>query len=98
MRDRSSALLDIPVAAIEPNQHQPRTSFDEETLVALTASIREVGVLQPILVREMAEGRYELVAGERRWRAAKRAGLQSIPAIVRTVSDLGRVEQALIEN
>lgn len=98
MGDRNSALLDIPVSAIEPNQHQPRTSFDEETLVALTASIREVGVLQPILVRELPDGRYELVAGERRWRAAKRAGLQSIPAIVRSVSDLGRVEQALIEN
>jgi ParB family chromosome partitioning protein len=96
--DRSSALLDIPVTAIEANQQQPRTSFDEETLGALTASIREVGLLQPVLVRESGEGRYELIAGERRWRAAKRAGLQVIPAIVRTVSDRARVEQALIEN
>ncbi len=96
--DRNSALLDIPVAAIEPNQHQPRQVFDEESLAALTASIREVGVLQPVLVREKGEDRYELIAGERRWRAAKRAGLQSIPAILRTVSDLGRVEHALIEN
>ena len=98
MGDRSTALLDVPVASIEPNEHQPRTAFDEETLASLTASIREVGVLQPILVRELEDGRYELIAGERRWRAAKRAGLQVIPAIVRTVSDLGRVEQALIEN
>ncbi|MDA8046553.1 MAG: ParB/RepB/Spo0J family partition protein [Actinomycetota bacterium] len=98
MGDRTSALLDIPVSAIEPNQHQPRTAFDEESLISLTASIREVGLLQPVLVREIGEGRYELVAGERRWRAAKRAGLQSLPAIVRTVSDMGRVEQALVEN
>ncbi len=98
MGDRSSALIDVPVAAIEPNQHQPRTGFDEETLASLTASIREVGVLQPVLVREVEDGRYELIAGERRWRAAKRAGLQVIPAIVKSVSDLGRVEQALIEN
>lgn len=96
--DRSSALLDIPVAAIEPNQHQPRQVFDEEALAALTSSIREVGVLQPVLVRENGEDRYELIAGERRWRAAKRAGLQTIPAILRTVSDLARVEHALIEN
>ena len=98
MGDRSTALLDIPVASIEPNQHQPRSVFDEESLASLTASIREVGVLQPVLVRETEDGRYELIAGERRWRAAKRAGLQALPAIVRTVSDLGRVEQALIEN
>ena len=98
MGDRSSALLDIPVNTVQPNEHQPRTSFDEETLASLTASIREVGVLQPVLVREVEEGRYELIAGERRWRAAKRAGLQVIPAIVRSVTDVGRVEQALIEN
>ena len=98
MGDRTSALVDIPVSAVEPNPHQPRSSFDEETLQSLTASVREVGVLQPVLVREMEGGRYELIAGERRWRAAKRAGLQVVPAIVRTVSDLGRVEHALIEN
>ena len=98
MGDRNSALLDIPVSAVEPNEHQPRAAFDEESLAALTASVREVGILQPVLVREVGEDRYELIAGERRWRAAKRAGLPTIPAIVRTVSDLGRVEQALIEN
>jgi ParB family chromosome partitioning protein len=91
-------LLDIPVAAIRPNTHQPRVSFDEEALASLTASIREVGVLQPILVRPTSEGEYELIAGERRWRAAKRAGMPTIPAIVRDVSDPHSVQQALIEN
>jgi ParB family transcriptional regulator, chromosome partitioning protein len=96
--DKSSALMDIPVAAVRPNAHQPRVSFDEEALASLTASIREVGVLQPILVRQVAEGEYELVAGERRWRAARRAGMPTIPAIVRDASDLNSVQQALIEN
>jgi ParB family chromosome partitioning protein len=96
--DKSSALLDIPVVAIRANPHQPRTSFDEEGLASLTASIREVGVLQPVLVRAVADSVYELIAGERRWRAAKRAGLPTIPAIVRDASDLHSVEQALVEN
>lgn len=98
MGDKSSALLEIPVVSIRANTHQPRSNFDEETLAALTASVREVGILQPVLVRTVGEGSYELVAGERRWRAAKRAGLQTIPAIVRDVSDLQSVEQALVEN
>jgi ParB family chromosome partitioning protein len=96
--DRSSALLDIPVTAIRPNSHQPRVSFDEEALASLTASVREVGVLQPILVRAISDGEYELVAGERRWRAARRAGMSTIPAIVRDVSEVHSVQQALIEN
>jgi ParB family transcriptional regulator, chromosome partitioning protein len=96
--DKSSALLDIPVVAIRANPHQPRTSFDEEGLASLTASIREVGILQPVLVRAVADSVYELIAGERRWRAAKRAGLPTIPAIVRDASDLHSVEQALVEN
>jgi ParB family transcriptional regulator, chromosome partitioning protein len=96
--DRSSALLEIPVVAIRANPHQPRTSFDEEGLASLTASVREVGVLQPVLVRAEAGDTYQLIAGERRWRAAKRAGLPTIPAIVRTSSDLQSVEQALVEN
>jgi ParB family chromosome partitioning protein len=90
--------LDVPVVAIRANPHQPRTSFDEESLAALTASVREAGVLQPVLVRQTGEGAYELIAGERRWRAAKRAGLPTIPAIIKDVSEHGRVEQALIEN
>ena len=96
--DGEVALRDIPVTAIEPNPGQPRTQFDEESLGELTASIRELGVLQPILVREVAAGTFQLIAGERRWRAARRAGLATIPAIVRTTDDRGLVEQALVEN
>ena len=96
--DRSSALLDIPVASIKPNPHQPRGHFDEESLASLAASIRELGVLQPILVRQVGDADFELVAGERRWRAARRAGLPTIPAIVRDVTDIASVEQALVEN
>jgi ParB family chromosome partitioning protein len=96
--DKSSALLDIPVVAIRPNPHQPRTSFDEEGMASLTASVREVGILQPILVRAVGEDTFELIAGERRWRAARRAGLPTIPAIVREASEAHSVEEALIEN
>ena len=98
IRDQLSMLRDIPVADIDPNPHQPRHHFDEETLVSLAGSVREVGVLQPVLVRPGAEGRFELIAGERRWRAAMRAGLDVIPAIVREAGDLQAVEQALVEN
>ena len=94
----STDLQDIPVGQIEPNQHQPRTYFDEEALVSLTASVTAVGVLQPVLVRPTDSGQFELIAGERRWRAAKRAGLQTIPALVRTVADADSLEQALVEN
>jgi ParB family chromosome partitioning protein len=94
----ASLLQEIPVAAIEPNPNQPRVHFDEEALLELTASIREVGVLQPILVRPVDEGRYQLVAGERRWRAARRAGLATVPALVRDSDDLASVEHALVEN
>ena len=96
--DRSSALLEIPIVAIRPNPHQPRKSFDEEGMAALAASIREVGVLQPVLVRAIGDDAYELIAGERRWRAARRAGLPTIPAIVRDASESHSVEEALIEN
>jgi ParB family chromosome partitioning protein len=96
--DHRTTLVDVPIASIEPNPNQPRTVFDEETLAGLAASIAELGVLQPVLVRSLDEGRYQLIAGERRWRAAKRAGLQTIPAIVRAVDDVTSVEQALVEN
>ena len=89
---------ELPLGAITPNQRQPRTQFDEEALAALTGSVRELGVLQPVLVRATGGGTYELIAGERRWRAAKRAGLSMIPAIVRTVDDTLSLEQALVEN
>lgn len=93
-----SALREVPVESIAPNPHQPRAYFDEEALAALTASVAELGVLQPILVREVGEERFELIAGERRWRAAKRAGLPSIPVVVRTVDQVLSLEQALVEN
>jgi ParB family transcriptional regulator, chromosome partitioning protein len=93
-----AGLQELPLASIRPNQYQPRDRFDEEALVSLSESIRELGVLQPILVRPAEDGIYELIAGERRWRAARRAGLQTIPAIVRTVDDVLSLEQALVEN
>ncbi|HEX2046545.1 MAG TPA: ParB/RepB/Spo0J family partition protein [Acidimicrobiales bacterium] len=96
--DGASVFQELPIGAISPNPRQPRTQFDEETLAALTASVRELGVLQPVLVRATGGGAYELIAGERRWRAAKRAGLALIPAIVRTVDDTTSLEQALVEN
>lgn len=95
---RPSALRTVPIAAIRPNPLQPRHRFDEEAMASLAASIRELGVLQPILVRELGDGEYELIAGERRWRAARRAGLQTIPVVVQVVGDVQSLEQALVEN
>jgi ParB family chromosome partitioning protein len=88
----------VPVDLIAPNPRQPRTSFDDETLQALSESIRERGVLQPVLVRPVAGGTYELIAGERRWRASQLAGLAEIPALVRERDDAEALEVALIEN
>lgn len=96
--EAGSALREVPVESIAPNPHQPRNYFDEEALASLTASVAELGVLQPVLVREVAEDRFELIAGERRWRAAKRAGLPSIPVVVRAVDEVLSLEQALVEN
>lgn len=93
-----AALLEVPLTAIATNPNQPRKSFDEESLASLTASVRELGVLQPLLVRSAGEDRYELIAGERRLRAAKRAGLPSVPVIVRAVGDTSSLEHALVEN
>ena len=95
---RAGGVDEIPVASIRANPFQPREHFDEEQLGELTASIREVGVLQPILVRPAADGSYELIAGERRWRAARRAGLQTIPALVKPADDASALEHALVEN
>ena len=96
--ESESAYRQIPVSSIEPNPGQPRTRFDEEGLSSLAASVRELGVLQPVLVRQAENGSYQLIAGERRWRAAKRAGLQTVPAIVRTADDTAVLQQALVEN
>jgi ParB family transcriptional regulator, chromosome partitioning protein len=91
-------LRQLPVDLLSPNPHQPRRTFDEETLVALGESIRLRGVLQPVLARPRADGSYELIAGERRWRAARLAELDTIPALVRRHDDAGTLEMALIEN
>jgi ParB family chromosome partitioning protein len=93
-----SALREVPVGAIEPNPNQPRVHFDDESLKELAASIKEIGVLQPLLVRELSPGEYQLIAGERRWRAAQRAKLSVVPVVVREVTELDSVEQALVEN
>jgi len=99
--DNTSALREVPIGSIRPNTYQPRSVFDEEAMSSLASSIKELGVLQPILVRtlEGQEHNFELIAGERRWRAARRAGLQTIPVLVRSdVNDLTSLEQALVEN
>jgi ParB family transcriptional regulator, chromosome partitioning protein len=90
-------LIEVPVAAVSPNPRQPRERFEDEGIQALARSIREVGVLQPVVVRR-AEGGYELVAGERRLRAAKLAGLATVPALIRESDDTESLREALIEN
>ncbi|PZS23231.1 MAG: chromosome partitioning protein ParB [Acidimicrobiales bacterium] len=95
---RTSSLREVPVTSVRPNSHQPRSHIDEESLANLAASIRELGILQPILVRPLGDEEYELIAGERRWRAARRAGLQSVPALVQEADDKTSLEQALVEN
>ncbi len=94
----SSLVRQLPVDRIEPNPDQPRLMFDQESLDELTASIREHGVLQPILVRPRGAARYQLIAGERRWRATQAAGLDTIPALVADMDDETAVEVAIIEN
>ena len=94
----SSALREVALSDIEPNQFQPRRRFDEEALSSLVDSIKAVGVLQPVLLRMGEQGKYELIAGERRCRAARRAGLQAIPALVQEANDVSSLEQALVEN
>lgn len=94
----TSDLRELAIGSIRANRNQPRKRFDEEALSSLVASVRELGVLQPILVRPDGEGTYELIAGERRWRAAKRAGLSTIPAVVRTADEVASLEQAVVEN
>ena len=91
-------LEEIPLDAIEPNPRQPREVFDPDALAELVASINAVGVLQPVVVREIEPNRYQLVMGERRWRATREAGLASIPAIVRETPDDGMLRDALLEN
>ena len=96
--DGSSAISEIELSRISPNPEQPRRLFDEEALDELATSIRELGVVQPLTLRLSDDGDYQIIAGERRWRAAKMAGLTTVPAYVRTVSDSEMTEMALIEN
>jgi ParB family transcriptional regulator, chromosome partitioning protein len=91
-------LHQLPVELIKPNPKQPRTRFDPEALAGLAASIEASGVVQPLLVRPLADGGYELIAGERRWRAAQQAGLEKVPAIVRDSERAERLQVALVEN
>jgi ParB family chromosome partitioning protein len=91
-------LRELPVGLIKPNPGQPRTKFDPEALAALAASIETSGIVQPLLVRPLPDGSYELVAGERRWRAAQQAGLERVPAVVREQAEAERLQAALIEN
>ena len=97
-REEADELRPLPVGLVDPNPSQPRSTFDEEGLVALAESVRANGVLQPVLVRPTRGGRYELIAGERRWRAAKLAGLDEVPGVVRPHEDAASIELALVEN
>lgn len=94
----SSTINEIDISLIERNPNQPRREFDEEALKELADSIAEIGIIQPITLRELDNGRYQIIAGERRWRASQKAGLSSIPAYIRTASDEKVMEMALIEN
>ncbi len=96
LRDRT--FLEVTVGSIHPNSYQPRQKINEEELSPLVNSVRELGVLQPLLVRRRTANSYELIAGERRWRAAKLAGLKTVPVVVKDVKDEQSLEQAIVEN
>lgn len=96
--ERMSELRDLPLNIIQPDPDQPRRSFDPEGIEELAASVKEHGVIQPIIVIKKADGNYQIVAGERRFRAATAAGLERIPAIIRSLSDQNKLELSLIEN
>jgi ParB family transcriptional regulator, chromosome partitioning protein len=91
-------LRDLPLDLIRPNPDQPRTRFDPASISSLAASVADAGIVQPLIVRPLPDGRYELIAGERRWRAAREAGIQTVPAIVRDEAEAARLQTALIEN
>lgn len=94
----TSNLNEIALNLIDPNPNQPRREFDENAMHELAASIKEIGIITPITLRQMTDGRYQIIAGERRWRASQLAGLMSIPAYIRTVEDENVMEMALVEN
>lgn len=97
-KEENEGIIDLPIAKVEPREGQPRTIFDEETLSELAESIREYGLIQPVTVRKLSSGYYQLIAGERRWRAARLAGLSEIPARVIEADDRLATELALVEN
>ncbi len=94
----SSTISEIPIQDIEANPNQPRREFDAEALQELAKSIQEIGIVQPITLRQMEDGKYQIIAGERRWRASQIAGLTQIPAYIRTIKDENVMEMALVEN
>ena len=94
----SSNLSEISISDIEPNPNQPRREFDQTALSELANSIKEIGIIQPITLRQMPDAKYQIIAGERRWRASQIAGLATIPAYIRTVEDESVMELALVEN
>lgn len=94
----ASNVAEIPLNQIEPNSGQPRVRFDEEALGELAESIRVHGIIQPITVRRLSEGKYQIISGERRWRASQRAGLTNVPAYIRVANDQELLEMALVEN
>ena len=94
----SSSINNVEVDKIKPNPNQPRREFDHQALQDLSDSIRQIGLVQPITIRDMQDGTYIIIAGERRWRASQMAGLTSIPAYIRTVDDENKMEMALVEN
>ncbi|HWB68825.1 MAG TPA: ParB/RepB/Spo0J family partition protein [Solirubrobacterales bacterium] len=96
--EAAGELRELPVELIKPNPNQPRTKFDPEALAGLASSIETSGIVQPLLVRPLHDGSYELIAGERRWRAAQQAGLKKVPAVVRDPEEAERLQAALIEN
>ena len=96
--ENAGSVSSLPINDIEPNRDQPRKTFDEEALGELAKSIADHGVIQPLLVRPMTDGSYQLIAGERRWRASRMAGLTEVPVVIREMSDSEAMELALVEN
>lgn len=96
--DEKGTVLDLGIDLIVPNRHQPRKSFSQDALKSLAASLKQHGLMQPVLIREEENGRHELISGERRWRAAQMAGFKKIPAIVKQVNDQELMEWAVLEN
>lgn len=98
VKELSQAIAEIPISDIEPNPFQPRKEFNEQDLLELVKSIKSLGLIQPITLRKVTDGKYQIISGERRWRASSLAGLKEVPAYIRTANDQGMLEMALVEN